>query len=315
MQYPRHQRAAFTMVEVVFVIAVLGIVASMSAEIIARLYSGYVYQRAVHRASIKTELAALQIVNRLEAAIPGTLIAREDLGANIDNFIPLDEITAGESEYRVLQWVGADMDSFNAMKKNANTGAKRRPGWSGFVDVDKFAPNKKKFSTPGSRLSLTNTIIQNLSAGTNPQTIANAALFFVGDNTYNEHNIGYKEANMSTNGVFPISKKYNQVFKINNGPTGSKRFSELYKLAWTSYAIEATLPDGDGNFDLILHYNFQPWNGVTIDQAAGSEVLVRNVSVFRFESTADTVRFKICQREQVLTGEFVAICKEKAVIR
>jgi len=121
-------RTAFTMLELVFVIAVLGIVASIGAEIIAQLYSGYVQQRAVHRASIKTEIAALQIANRLTYAIPNTIIARPTDG-NI-TFIPLDQNPP--TDYEILQWLGSDVDSFEAMQNNAD----RRPGWSGFCDVD-----------------------------------------------------------------------------------------------------------------------------------------------------------------------------------
>ena len=61
------------MLELIFVIVILGIVSSIGAEIIAKIYGQYIIQRAQHRASIKTELAATQIANRLRYAIPGTV--------------------------------------------------------------------------------------------------------------------------------------------------------------------------------------------------------------------------------------------------
>ncbi|MCW8821398.1 MAG: prepilin-type N-terminal cleavage/methylation domain-containing protein, partial [Sulfurovum sp.] len=62
-------RTAFSMLELIFVIIILGIVSSIGAEIIAQVYESYIVQRATHRSSIKTELAATQIANRLTYAV------------------------------------------------------------------------------------------------------------------------------------------------------------------------------------------------------------------------------------------------------
>jgi len=68
-----HTRSALTMIELIFVIVILGIVSSIGAEIIANTYESYIIQRAEYRASMKTELALNQIANRLRYAIPGTV--------------------------------------------------------------------------------------------------------------------------------------------------------------------------------------------------------------------------------------------------
>ena len=54
-------KSAFSMIEVVFVIVVLGIVASIGSQIIVQVYESYIMQRAMHRTSIKTELAITQL--------------------------------------------------------------------------------------------------------------------------------------------------------------------------------------------------------------------------------------------------------------
>ena len=51
-------KPAFSLLELVFVIVILGIVASLGSELIAKIYESYVLQRAQHRSSIKTELVA-----------------------------------------------------------------------------------------------------------------------------------------------------------------------------------------------------------------------------------------------------------------
>lgn len=46
------------MIELIFVIVVLGIVASIGSSIIAKVFDTYISQKAVSTSSIKTEIAA-----------------------------------------------------------------------------------------------------------------------------------------------------------------------------------------------------------------------------------------------------------------
>ena len=298
--YLRHlkQRAAFSMLELVFVITILGIVSSIGAEIIAQVYESYITQRASHRSSIKTELAATQIANRLAYAIPGTVIGRKGSG-----YKSIDDLDA--NNYEILQWIAYDADSF---------GAYRKPGWSGFADIDASTVNS--ISTPGSDLAKTDAIIKNLSKGA-VKDLSNAALFFPSE--YTAYTIGY-DGNIS--GLTNVDGGAGE--NLNVSLTG-KTIKEHYKLAWSSYAIVSTLitdpaltergfDSGDEIYDLALHYNFQPWSGSNYSNAP-SVTLLRNVSVFKFVGSSNTIRFKICQREVIGDTYTITTCKEKAVIR
>ena len=307
-------RTAFTMLELVFVIAVLGIVASIGAEIIAQLYSGYVQQRAVHRASIKTEIAALQIANRLTYAIPNTIIARPTDG-NI-TFIPLDQNPP--TDYEILQWLGSDVDSFEAMQNNAD----RRPGWSGFCDVDAAVTiaNRNRIFTPGSNFAVARRVIRNLSRGTTGRWLNRTALFFAGNNTYTANTVGYVTGGgndiTGVNLVAGQPGAVSDTIRLRNVAIGNRHISETYQLAWTSYALVPVNEDADGNFDLELRYNFQPWyNEFYNAVATPREILVRKISLFKFKATGNSIRFKLCAREEIAQGEYITICKEKAVIR
>ncbi len=283
-------RKAFSLLELVFVIVILGVVSSIGAQILAQVYESYVIQRASHRSSIKTELAANIIANRLAYSIPGTVIGRKDAGAydSIDN--------TKSSDYNVLQWIGYDADSFGAMVSNAN----RNPGWSGLADLN--ATTITNVSTPGSNIDFADSIIKNLGlAGGVSSSIA----LFQGQ--YNVRNIGYDG---DSNGTVPITGGNNENFSVDL--TG-KTISEHYKLAWSSYAIVAE-DDGKGTYDLFLKYNFQPWNGSNVG-GAPKVLLLHNVSVFRFTGSPNAVRFKICQQEGIGGAFKVTTCKEKAVIR
>jgi prepilin-type N-terminal cleavage/methylation domain-containing protein len=287
MKNGQKNRSAFSMLEVVFVIVILGIVSSIGAEIIAKIYDSYILQRAQHRASVKTELAATQIANRLSYAIPGTIFRRSTDAPNVTEEIT-DVLQQDQDTYYLLQWVGYDADSFGA---HDGVGADAiLPGWSGFCDLD--ASGGTTLTTPGSNLELADTIIKNLSkvGGATQRTLTDASIYFAGYEN-NESNItGFDDgASTFTLGVTP-SKKV-----------------EHYKLAWTSYALEV-----DNAGDLWLHYNFEPSPATDITNTT-SVRLLRNITTFKFRGDGKTIRFKICQSEKISDDFNITSCKEKAV--
>lgn len=296
-----HHTPAFSLLELVFVIVILGIVASIGSQIIAQVYDSYINQRAVHRSSVKTELATTQLVNRLAYSIPGTVIGR----LNNTTFDAIENITA--TNYTTLEWIATDDDSF---------GATQGPIWSGYADVT--ASTASALSTPGSRLSQLSGIINNLSPST--KSISNTAILFPG--TYNARTVGFSGTNSNANDIFLVTGNTGET-SLNINATG-KTIKEHYKLAWTAYAVVATdvssqavargFKAGDALWDLTLYYDYQPWNGQSYDN--GSSVpLIRNISVFKFTGSGNTIRLKLCQRESI-GGEYsINTCKEKAVIR
>lgn len=309
-------RSAFSMLELVFVIVILGIVSSIGAELIAKVYENYIVQRALHRSSVKTELAASQIANRLAYSIPRTIIARLDNAT----FTSIDNAPA--KTYNILEWVASDADSFTAITAAAAAG--RRPGWSGFCDVNDTANTTiNSISSPGSDFALADTIITNLS-GTNAKSLSNAGILFPG--TYDENTVGFKGSPLLGDIFVSRVNTYagTTVTLDNNNTNGVK---EHYKLTWSAYAIVPTQVTGadlinrgfnatDEIYDLTLHYNFQPWDGLYYDDVATQKTtLIRNVSVFNFIGTGDTVRFKLCVQENIGQTYPITTCKEKAVIR
>jgi len=282
-------RPAVTMLELVFVIVILGIVSSIGAEIVAQVYESYIVQRASSRSGIKTELAATQLANRLTYAIPGTIIGRK--GAT---FRPVDHLDS--NDYTILQWIAYDDDSFSAYRK---------PSWSGLADLKNCTSTT--ISTPGSVIDKSDNIIKNLKGA----GLSDAILLFPGE--FSADTLGYKNSTGATD-VIAVTGGSGETLNVSD-MTG-KTINEHYKLAWTSYAV-VPVANTNGSYDLELRYNFQPWTGNSsefYDTTTNKQILLRNVTVFQFTSTASTLRFKICQQEKIVNS-FITTCKEKAVIR
>ncbi len=272
-------KKAFSLLELVFVIVILGIVSSIGAEIISKVYGQYIIQRAQHRASLKTELAATQIANRLRYAIRGTVFRIK----NDNSLESIESAFGGDGDdYVGLQWVAYDGDSFEAL----NTTAGREPGWSGFCDLD--ASSKNTIKTLGSKLSLTDDIIKNLSKNTDQKDITDTTVFF----PYNDiaHNV------TGRNGDDEITLV----------DVTSRTLAEQYRLAWSSYALKVE------NGDLYLYYNFSPSPAAALGNT--KSLLLKNISTFKFKGTGGSIRFKICKEESIGEDFNITACKEKVAL-
>ncbi len=266
-------RLAFSMLELIFVIIILGIVSSIGAEVIAKVYENYIVQRAQHRASIKSQIAINLIANRLRYVIPNTMVRRAGIGG-IAEFLE-ESLTGSGDNFTVLQWVGTDADSFKAMRTNGD----RRPGWSGFCDLNVSTPSN--IVSPGSNFALANAIQTNLG-----RTGNGFSIFFPNDSVAHT-GAGAGNTIALDNNVTPIV--------------------ERYKLAWSSYALVV-----EKNGDFNLYYNFAPTPAVAIPTNNRS-LLLKNVTNFKFERRGQTTRIKLCVEEDIGNGVTIPSCKEKAV--
>ncbi len=324
-------RVAFSMIELILVMVVLGIVASISASLIARVYESYILQRAIHNASISTELATTQVANRLTYAIGGSIIARNPLTAynnenSIRNIQDLELSTAQVQLFNTLEWIGYDNDSFSANV---------RPGWSSYCNVEHDSTSAITIVTPGSELDVATDIIASLGAiGRRNGRITDGALIFSGGEystgqIYDFRCMGY----INNDCISQIERVAGDIITItdNSENDDSRILTDRYQLAWSAYAIVPGFVDDEGDFeigevnpdtgtsDLMLYSNYQPWDGDDFLDG-DSNLIVRNVTQFKFFGQGPIVRFKICIREEIgLNNEEdsdnLGVCKEKVVIK
>jgi len=302
------------MVELVFVIVILGIVASIGSSMIADIYKNYVLQRATQKAILKTELAAQQIANLLSYRIPGTTLAKNP--QVLSDFFLLTDVAnptnPEDNTHTLLEWIGADNDSFSTATL---------PGWSGFCDI--VASSQAAIVTPGSDLTLTSSIMSNLSDGNislaGPQYPAiffrNALYTHAPDNVQYSIKNCMGVTNNNTTCISSVGSNADQTLTFQLGSTvPNKLTTEHYKLAWTAYALWQKARPDNIHFDLDLYYDYQPWEGEQLLETRPHARIASNITVFKFAESGGTFRFKICSQESIGEDFNITICKEKAVI-
>ncbi len=292
----KKNRFAFTMIEMIFVIIILGIVAAIGSSIIAKIYQSYVYSRSINTLQTKTELALMQISKFLSYRVKNSVIAR--LSEN-----NITSLNNANGSYPILEWIGYNNEGFEGNGTN--------PGWSGFVDLDSPETNKTQIKTSGSQLSLAEQNIYALSNGDVNLSKPNSSAAIIFDGLPNDFNVsqyGWDDGS-------PTPRKHNYVFRVENNGSDVLKFIENqpstvyehYKLVWSAYAIVPQGQPGDKN--LTFYYNFRPWMDENYTDGSKT-ILMEHVTTFRFRQTGNTMRLKLCVNNSDANDTF---CKEEVV--
>ena len=305
---------AFTLIELILVIVVFGILASISADIFAKIYDNYMIARLMNNLQTKTEITLEQIAKRLENRIKDSTIARKEANATANispNYVFLGD---ADETYKILEWIGSAEE---ARKGMWDTGKQINvPGWSGFVDLN--VSDSNNIATPGSDLNKASDIIYALSY--NQISLDNtltpgkyAALVMVGRvGDYNVSSYGWHV--YTDNAYAPtVTKTAAQTLQFTTSNTDE--IYEHYKLAWTAYAIVPQCPAGASDTmdcNLSLYYNFRPWQGENFYQHGTSALLAEHVTTFKFFQMGDAIRLKLCIGERFYDDN-ISFCKERVV--
>ena len=309
-------KRAFTLLELVVVIVVLGIIAMMSFNAIMNIYSNYFQTKTVNELETQTEIALEQISKRLEHRIKPSVIARKTDGA----FLALNDSGVNlDAKYEILEFIPYAYEIFNDVPSGNKAGR-----YSGYADLAKSSPATGLIS-PGSNFS-TEVVetIKDLTCreDTNATCVDfknkdGGVVAIFSDVYYNvQSSFGY------SNGTVPVSLDIAKVgVKSTDGNTleisgfGGKQISEQYHLAYTANAIvpEQSQNQADKNngvFDLNLYYDYRPWMGEKYKQNGEKATLAKNVTRFVFTEKNGVIVLKLCMRAK---NSEITICKSKAV--
>ena len=297
------RRYAFTMIELLFVIVVMGILGKYGVEFLAQAYHNFIFSKINNTLQNNAEMAVETIAARLQYRIKNSTIARK---SNNGDFEAIQ--SAQGTEYDILEWVGSDEEGFRGTNK---------PLWSSIIDLDDS--NATYLVSPETNTTALNNMIVALSHNSGTD-INNTALYFIGSNS-NKNQWGWEIPHAAfsdqNKSMHPVKADANiSVFLPKVGDFSGKDVYEYYQLAWTAYAVGMNDYNATGNNTgtLRLWYDYQPWDGEDYTSSTTkSTVIMNNVSTFKFRAVGSVIKIQVCVKSDLVEDEKYSICKEKTV--
>jgi type II secretory pathway pseudopilin PulG len=291
------RRFGFTMLELVFVIVVMGIIGKFGVEFLAQAYKSFIFSSVNHNLQSSSEMAVETIAAKLQFRIKDSVIARK----SDDSFTAIG--SASGDSYKLLEWVGSDIDNFRGDTS---------PNWSAIIDISQTIADGTNLISPASDTSAMDNLIKKLS--NNSTGIDNAAIYFVGsDSSIDKYGweIPATAFTDQSKVMHPIKSVAgdSSAFAPTVGTFSGVDIYEYYQLAWTAYAVGIT-DYASNSGTLMLYYNYKPWEGETYKDGSSS-IIMENVSTFRFKSVGSVIKIQVCTKDDLV--EDYSLCKEKTI--
>ena len=305
-------KRAFTLLELIIVIVILGIIAMMSFNAMMNIYSNYFQTRTVNELETQTEIALEQISKRLEHRIKPSVIARKPSGG----FLPLNDSRVNlNSGYEILEFIPYAYEIFNDVPSASNKAGR----YSGYIDLAKSSPASGLIS-PGSNFStevvetIKDLTCKDDASGCVDFKDKNGGVVAIFSDVYYDvqNSFGYK--GILNLDIAKVGVKSTDGDTLEISGFANKQISEQYHLAYTANAIvpEQSADPKDaanGVFDLNLYYDYRPWMGQGYKNGEKA-TLAKNVTRFVFTEKNGVIVLKLCMRAK---NSEITICKSKAV--
>ena len=296
------RRLGFTMLELIFVIVIMGILGKFGVEFLAQAYRSFIFSSVNNTLQANGEMAVESIASRLQFRIKDSVIGRK---SSDNTFLAIG--SASGDEYNILEWIGSDIEGFRGDSQ---------PNWSGIIDLDDSSATL--LDSPETNTTAINNLISILSHGSGTG-VNNSAIFFIGADS--DINTGYgwdgnvSEINTQNGAMHPVSAVGGQVDKFAptvDNFTGIDVY-EYYQLAWTAYAVGISDYNATGNNTgtLMIYYDYQPWEGETYKNADKNATIMENVSTFQFKAVGSVLKIQVCTNSNLV--EDYSLCKEKTI--
>jgi hypothetical protein len=237
-------KKAFSMIELVFVIVVMGILGKFGVEYFVLLYKRYIYSDQLLEMSSQTENISFFIEKRLQYRLKDSVVIKKD-GACYE--LGSEEIKSIDlTKDFTLEWIGVDIEGFRGYWN----GSMYTPTWSGLVDD----VNNTHLHTPETNTTSANETIQALS--NNNSSFNDGAIVFLDQDVYDPCvSFGYKNFDENNLSIIPVEASASGIDIIEGNFTDKKR-TIWYKYAWSASAIE----HNSTTKELKFYTSYQPWN-------------------------------------------------------
>jgi len=318
---------------------ILGILGTISVEILKNTYEGYLKTKELNKLSFKTDLILNIIAAKLQNRIKNSVIAVECSASLPDsdsnscvyrsnkNFIPvssLDQINS--SKFPVLEWLYLSIYSKNGMWDK--TKKHIQPGWSGFVDLKVTQTGKNdeyNITTPDSNFTIVKEIDRNWSetwgiSGYNDIfTNYIDVLVFSGSDgrgDFDDINNSYGYYGNEATRVFAIKNVLNDnILNIKAiDESNSTTVYEGYYIVRGAMALVPVCNSAMNDCNLTLRFNYFPWK-TQMYLDGNSSILATHVTQFKFKEDGGIMRIYLClTSDSAKLKDFnLTICKEKVV--
>lgn len=292
-------RSAFTLIEMVFVIVIIGIIGSLGTDIVANAYKNYIFSLVQNRLESRSSAALNFMAKKLEFRIRESTIARN---SSDNSFVLIADYTDED----MIEWD----DSFYESKIDGNPTS---PIFVPLVDLQDASTTASQLYFPVLDTSAVNTLIDSLS--NKKHSLDDAAIIFRGANTDKDsYAWDYNAITDQSKSIHPI-----KTGAIANTlqPSTEDDFTgydvwEFADIIWTARAIKYD----SANKTLTYYDNYQPWNGKAYTNANTKVLIAENVSDFQLSVLGEVIQLHLCIEDPNLSSEFgggYAICKDQTV--
>lgn len=305
------KRAAFTMIELVFVIAITGLLAVAGSKAIVQILQNYALQKEFARIELDSASAIRQISSYLQDSIWDSIAVRSQNTFFSMPFINRSEQgRIGKAHGKALYFIEKNQSIITGrFEKNSNL-----PYFSGFIDVEKSGciKNKATGAVEGCNQVVSQNPNDRMTTFLNGDKIA-LYFPFVNVGTSNDVASKYYQARLQDNrAIFPIlrfSKQGTQeVITLINTP---KQIGDVATIVNQQPSI-LTLEDGtDKTYekgDLTITQNAQTQKTTLIAKK------VSNLHIWT-ESSSSLIRIRICFEAGVVKSIMDEFCKEGIIMQ
>ncbi|OHD90382.1 type II secretion system protein [Sulfuricurvum sp. RIFCSPLOWO2_12_FULL_43_24] len=303
-------RKAFTMIELLFVIVILGIVGGFALEAVRQYYEGIFRTQEYTKRVAEADQILEQLSKYFENAISSSIV---NLDINPGTVACYGPPTTSASDFTVA-FVGVDVDSMRGISGN-------RPGWSEEVQLvagsNDINGSDANYTMANNIISLLGTSTLRGSALYDSESIDSNACVrfnFAGEGKVGFHKLDGVNPNPMANGLLRLNND-------NNATHGHRKY-----LLRTGYAFRV---DDNGSF--WMYSNFRPWVDEHFSASGKINLLGQNVAHFYADYNATDFmnnpsvsdrglvwRLKVCMRGldtnlSTSDTESQGICRERRV--
>jgi len=303
------KKSGFTLIELIYVITIMGVVGAIINMTLGQVYYNYAQQKEFSRLESTSTLVITQVKKLLQRSVPNSIMRYSDGGTNefdSNNYTPLLNITNGDlkNANERLIWLDIDRESLR--------GTGPQPYYNQWFNL-KTSDGVHMYSVDSDFTKIINTENSTLLlTGVN----SDPAVYYIYGN---QQGTPYEKFYNSTQtALFPIDKTQpinNNDFYLTRTP---KEIGEMFYIVDTGYSLHLN------NKTLMLTHDYQPWtkNGANQETFLDgtSEILLENVSEFKYWVEYDTLKIKICVDSKIPIGidaagnnRYSSLCKEAII--